>query len=638
MMTDQTPREHQAENSEPSLSQSELEEKSERLHIHDHDRKDFTSFCQRAGLPTAFRYLNLLDEVFKILDVARNARLGLKQDKLMQLALMRRYPQLYDSEKINTAAKIRALESPLVVGETISRNIIEPPILALDVVQKGFNSEYVGHDEIVTPGSRSVDISLEPRYLLCALHVYSWPDSTGEPPRSQLATEMLDTNSSKHHYNALIAAMLHVASDFFKKKARKKSDRAELLKEWNEHQESIHSDFYSNVRSKLGELVDTKDSPHDLRQAVWFIHDSNFFKYTQLKVVLAIDEASALLEFSPIGEFRGSGSFALKDAMAFKTVDTLAIAVDEMARVALKKLLFCDDTTKPVEITEARALALLGPTIGVPLHGQARLNVGLTASHAAHCGYIDPAQELQYSFYPSQPIYALTANDYLYQNEDELVLCIDSLARVLSRGCVDTGEAGEYASRIILLCAMNKTVHDLKTLDKARDGTDNKAPDGMDIDSPPDDMKTLDKAPKTSNKAPNIPDSRPVELKEFPGAIPVARFLETLTGISANTLPLGSIASEQKKRLLEEGMMHWNHFIQCTKTPTTESLMEGLHRGVAMQCQHSQKAFDQVLTIYLKERSRDFLEPKNISFCGVQVKNVPHDTAAQIHIPVVDDP
>ncbi|WAQ86993.1 hypothetical protein PtA15_7A722 [Puccinia triticina] len=176
-MTDQTPREHQAENSEPSLSQSELEKKSERLHIHDDDRKDFTSFCQRAGLPTAFGYLNLLEHLFEILNAGRNDRLTLinfatgrtiqpwrntvflwmaeddqlRQDKLMQLALMRRYPQLYDSEKIDTAAKIRALESPLVVGETILRSIIEPPILALDVVQKGFNSEYVGHDEIVTP-------------------------------------------------------------------------------------------------------------------------------------------------------------------------------------------------------------------------------------------------------------------------------------------------------------------------------------------------------------------------------------------------------------------------------------------------------------------------------------------------------
>ncbi|WAR56873.1 hypothetical protein PtB15_7B725 [Puccinia triticina] len=77
MMTDQTPREHQAENSEPSLSQSELEEKSERLHDSDSHRKDFTSFCQRAGLPTAFQYLNLLDDVFKILDAGRSDRLAL---------------------------------------------------------------------------------------------------------------------------------------------------------------------------------------------------------------------------------------------------------------------------------------------------------------------------------------------------------------------------------------------------------------------------------------------------------------------------------------------------------------------------------------------------------------------------------
>ncbi|OAV85234.1 hypothetical protein PTTG_30676, partial [Puccinia triticina 1-1 BBBD Race 1] len=271
MMTDQTPREHQAENSEPSLSQSELEKKSERLHIHDDDRKDFTSFCQRAGLPTAFGYLNLLEHLFEILNAGRNDRLTLinfatgrtiqpwrntvflwmaeddqlRQDKLMQLALMRRYPQLYDSEKIDTAAKIRALESPLVVGETILRSIIEPPILALDVVQKGFNSEYVGHDEIVTPtiealetwtSAWSPDIYFAPytcivgpsmmgksRLLkeiakeVCVIYICLRPkDSTGEPPRSQLATEMLDTNSSEHHYNALIAAMLHVASDFFK--------------------------------------------------------------------------------------------------------------------------------------------------------------------------------------------------------------------------------------------------------------------------------------------------------------------------------------------------------------------------------------------------------------------------------------
>ena len=54
-----------------------------------------------------------------------------------------------------------------------------------------------------------------------------------------------------------------------------------------------------------------------------------------------------------------------------------------MASFALEKLLCSEKITESLEITDARALALLGPTIGVPLHGQAHLNVTLTASHAA---------------------------------------------------------------------------------------------------------------------------------------------------------------------------------------------------------------------------------------------------------------
>jgi hypothetical protein len=175
-----------------------------------------------------------------------------------------------------------------------------------------------------------------------------------------------------------------------------------------------------------------------------------------------------------------------------KKAATPAIAVDQMALYALRKLLSYDKITETLKITEARALALLGPTIGVSLHAEDRLNVQLTASHAAHCGYLDPTNNVQHSLYPSQPIHALAANNYLYKNESVLISCIDSLARVLSQGCVDTGEAGKYASRIILLCAMSKTVADLKS--------SNKAPDTMNIDFPP------------------------VELIEFPGPIPVANY------------------------------------------------------------------------------------------------------------------
>ncbi|KAI7961373.1 hypothetical protein MJO28_001862 [Puccinia striiformis f. sp. tritici] len=739
-MTDQTPREYLAENSNPSLPQLDLEEKSRRLHSSDYTHKDFMSFYQRAGLPTALRYLELLDEVFKIFSADRYRRSSFinfatgqfiqpwertvddeaaddqfKQDKLMQLALIRRYPQFYDSKKISLEAKIQALESTLDVGATILRNQIQPRLLALDVVKKGYTSDYVGHDDIVTPTIKILEaralawfpeIYFAPytcifgptmigksRLLkelakeVCVIYICLRPKgSTGEPPRSQLATEMVATQSSEEHYNRLITAILYVTVGFFEK-APKASDRTKLLKEWNEYQESTDSDFSSNVRSKFCELVaqNNNDTPSQLRSAAQRISESNFFASPSLKVALAIDEASALLEtppnqeVTPFKKFRrclrniptGTGIFAilvdtnsrlanflpnsrydkssrdigarggkgllyppiykiasfdvmvplhgldnwsdlslperlcrygvpffsvyLDDAMTLKEAVTTAIATNSMARYALKKLLACEDITENIEITEAQALALLGPTIGVPLHGQARLNVELTASHAAHCGYLDSSHEVQFSFYPSQPIYALAANNYLYRNEAVLISCIDSLARVLSRGCADAGEAGEYASRIILLCAMNKTVADIKTSTKALDTK---------IHSPP------------------------VELIEFPGPIPVAKFLETLTGFSANELPLGSIDSHQKNKLLDKGMMFWNHFIPCANTPTTATLMEGLHRGLAMQC-HSQTAFDQVLTIYLKDRSRDSLDEKDISFCGVQVKNVENDADAK---------
>ncbi|KAA1064407.1 hypothetical protein PGT21_001913 [Puccinia graminis f. sp. tritici] len=692
------------------------------------------------AVPTALGYLNLLEELFRILSANREYRLmlikfatgltiqswkdtsnelmldtKLKQDKVIQLALMRRYPQLYNSEKISLEAKIQSLEKPLDAGERLLRNIIQPPQLSLDVVQKGFRSDYVGHDDIVTPTIKALEawssawlqeIYFSPYTCLvgptmmgksrllkelakevCVIYICLRPEgSTGEPPRSQLATEMLATPYSEDHYNRLIAAILSVALGFFEK-ATKTSDRTKLLKEWNKHQESIDSDFYSKVQSKFRKLADLDDAPSHLRSAAQSICKNNFFKSTELKVVLAIDEASALLElplnkevtrfqkfrrslrnvptctsifavlvdtnsrianFLPnsrydrssrdIGARGGKGllyppiykiasfdvmvplhepenwnnlslperlcqygvpfySLYLGDALTLNEAATPAIVVNRMAMYALGKLLFCDNITEKIEITEAQALALLGPTIGVPLHGQARLNVELTSSHAAHCAYLDSTHEVQFSFYPSQPIYALAANNYLYKNERVLISCIDSLACVLSQGCVNTGEAGKFASRIILLCAMNKTVADLKT--------SNKALDQMGIDSLPD------------------------KLIEFPSPVPVAKFLETLTGVPANELPLGSINSYQKKRLLDEGMMFWNHFMHYTHTPTTGSLMEGLHRGLAMQCHHSQKSFDQILTIYLKDQSRDSLDKKDISFCGVQVKNVKNNADAK---------
>jgi hypothetical protein len=283
-------------------------------------------------------------------------------------------------------------------------------------------------------------------------------------------------------------------------------------------------------------------------------------------------------------------SIYLNDLIAEHGTFSLEEAIPGIASFALEKLLCSEKITGSLEITDARALALLGPTIGVPLHGQSHLNVDLTASHAAHCGYLDLTRESQHSFYPSQPIYALAANDFLRKNESVLICCIKSLSSVVSQGDVDKGELGELTSIIILLCAMNTAAAEVKN----------------------EEMKAAHRS--------NNPNTSPVILTTFPSPVPVSKFLQTLTGRPANQLPLGKISDDQKKNLLG-GMMFWNHFLHCSSTPSLGSLMEGLERGLAIQCQHSQPAFNQILPIYLNDESTDKLKKENLTFCGIQVKN-----------------
>ncbi|PLW53972.1 hypothetical protein PCANC_06860 [Puccinia coronata f. sp. avenae] len=270
-----------------------------------------------------------------------------------------------------------------------------------------------------------------------------------------------------------------------------------------------------------------------------------------------------------------------------------AQAVHPIARVALENLL-CSSMTGCIEITESRTLALLGPTIGVPLHGHARQNAQLIASHAAHCGHIDANRDCQYSFYPSQPIYTLAANNYMQKNEDVLILCINSLTDNLSEGHIGPGEVGEIASRIILLCAINKTAADMKAAKET--------PGNM----------------------------IPIERVSFPDPVPVTKFLKTLTGLRAEELPLGPIHADHKRKLLDQGMMFWNHFMDRSARPTTEAFLECLHRGVALQCRPKQEEFNQVLTIYLKDPSEDQLDESNVTFCGIQVDNRENDSELNI--------
>ncbi|KNZ61511.1 uncharacterized protein VP01_13908g1, partial [Puccinia sorghi] len=158
-------------------------------------------------------------------------------------------------------------------------------------------------------------------------------------------------------------------------------------------------------------------------------------------------------------------------------------------------------------------------------------------------------------FYPSQPIYALAANNHLRKYETILISCINSLTSILCQGNVESGDAGECASRIILMCAMNETLARINT-DRNKVVT----------------RSTKRAKPVSLRKTNDLPTSpwQPV---------PVSEFLKTLTGQPANCLSLGSIAETHKKKLLDQGMMFWNHFQFFSSTPTAESLMESMERG-----------------------------------------------------------
>ncbi|KAI9601120.1 hypothetical protein H4Q26_000921 [Puccinia striiformis f. sp. tritici PST-130] len=294
IMTDQTPQKNRSNISDSSLSQSDPEERSRRLYTSDRDHQDFISFCRRAGLSTALRYLELFEEVFEIL----SADHPVTRSWLINFATGKALPSTLRQQKIDLAAKNRSLECASDVGERILRNTVQPPVFARDAVEKGFTSDYVGHDNIVAStiktleawssawfretyfapytclvGPTMIGKSRLPKELakeVCVIYICLRPvGSTGEPPRSQFATEMLARQYSEEHYDRLIAAVLSVAIVF------------------------------RGIQFKSRDLVGSNDTPSDLGRAAQSICENEFFKSTQLKVVLAIDEASALLELTP---------------------------------------------------------------------------------------------------------------------------------------------------------------------------------------------------------------------------------------------------------------------------------------------------------------------------------------------------
>ncbi|KAA1070099.1 hypothetical protein PGT21_022587 [Puccinia graminis f. sp. tritici] len=241
---------------------------------------------------------------------------------------------------------------------------------------------------------------------------------------------------------------------------------------------------------------------------------------------------------------------------------------NSILELARSKLLGPTEKTRSSAVINVQAFAFLGPTIQPRINGALHLNAELIAYHAAHCDHISPGCEMVMSNYPSQFTLAAAAMKFLAE-ESNLIESILHAAR----------GTGGITSRIILLRAMEAAL--------------------------------------ANSSEEGVPDERPVRL---------VNFLKALTGKEAEDLDLGSIGTEQRRDLLDHGMIFWNHFSRIKYTPTPKELGRFMYRGMAAQYLPNQPDIDQVFPVYL-QRDSDDLDVEYVSFSGIQVKIYETDTS-----------
>ncbi|KAI7960033.1 hypothetical protein MJO29_005101 [Puccinia striiformis f. sp. tritici] len=519
----------------------------------------------------------------------------------------------------------------------------------------------------------------------CVVYICICPEGvSGHPPRSEYASRiLLDSkcpNLQNQHERLLLAIFLAVTEFFCSELSETKQD---IMERWIDHslpKKDRLGDppFWSVVEDKMNHLPASSryagQNARPIRNALNKIKENtSFIADTELRVLLAIDEARGLFKsgketdssffryfccalelvpprstgffsvlvdttsrvsnFNPpelhdpspmIGQTRQQKLFPpiyeiatfdinVKDPPttwqqlqsplrllcygfpfwrvyaddAKKQGLTKDEIVMELTQFALQKLL-CTTEEEPVpaaSLTTAQAFALLGSTIQPQLYGASQLNAELVASHGAQCMYIELSRQMLISEYPSQFTFSSAANQYLASDEARLIQCIRLLASARRQGHVSSGDVGELVSRIILLRAMQITMWNSK------------------------------QKPRNSKHEPDqvtMPYRTGVKLVDF---------LQTLTGQDRDKMNLGSINSTNKNKLLDEGQLFWNHFVSIDHTPTSAGLMSQLHRGLAVNCKPNQCSFDQLFTIYLQSDLASALDEKNITFCGIKIKN-----------------
>ncbi|KAH9463215.1 hypothetical protein MJO29_008529 [Puccinia striiformis f. sp. tritici] len=654
-----------------------------------------------------------LETLMKKLELTREAD-GEKIKTLIRRAHFVRFPEC-DASELTVTKMLHALG----FSRALAKQIVDatPQInWSTEIVQQGFNEEYQGHDLIVIPTLETLQLyatqwredaykapytsiisptmSGKTRLLkelakhVCVVYVCLRKDgSTCQPPRSHLARHFIPEEPKLNmirHYSHLLIAILNTVSDFFSQPDRRTKSLKDLLFEWFDYSFQMDntpkSEFNLKVEKELKELNEAnspKPNPtwDDIRigdletrnklaaAASKVAAIMEFEKHGNLKVLLAIDEASNLIDridkqlqipyfrvfrralsgipfsmgffsvftdttsrianfnpaldrdpcsrfhsrgvglFTPIYKISAFDAFVSQEkpsswndllsaerlfnygcpfyGLYFKgeLKKTPEDAVQATAMIAEAKLLFKTQSASPGKLSSPQCFAILGSIIQTRVSLHAPINSELVASHAAHCVYIDAKRKMIVSDYPPQFVYASAANRVLASDDKRCIECIDALADAVKKGLVASGDAGEMATRLILIRAMQKT------------------------------------KPIAHKITDSIPNGYSVQLGDF---------LRTLSGKDPRDMKFDCIETADRDNLLNNGRIFFNHFTRISYTPSATNFLELLYRGVAVQCKSGQAGLDELFPIYLAPPStsqHSKLDPSKITFCGVQTKN-----------------
>ncbi|KAI7955294.1 hypothetical protein MJO28_005694 [Puccinia striiformis f. sp. tritici] len=590
---------------------------------------------------------------------------------ISKLALMLQHPTFTSHAELSHQTRVDAINCSssdeakvILMGRSVRReiflqgyehaykesdDIMKPVLKTLGKFASNWSAQYLAPcSAFVAPSMNGkTRLLMELSKHTCVVYVCLRPESSsGHPPRSRYAAEiLLDTAPSTekllNQFEDLILAILITVAQFFENIGDATNDFK--MTEWistslPSKKQLSDPPFWDKVKDEMELVKASKAAKNEQFEAVSVrIQEATEFMGTEnLRVLLAIDEARELLKSGATSDFSFFRIFrcALK-RIPYKS-KIFAVFADTTSRVSnfnppahedpshrigmtstdVQEELFppiyeiptfdLNVTAPPTtwqqlqspfrlfafslmalpfgassSLTDSQAIALLGSTVQPQLYGASRLNSKLVSSHGAQCMFIDPSQEILISEYPSQFTFSSAANEYLAFGDERLIRCIKVLTFTRRQGHLGSGDADELVSRIILLRAMQET------------------------------MKKKTPPPGLNNVT--MPFGHSVRLHDF---------LETLTGLEGLAkLNLGTIGENQKKRLLDEGQVFWNHFISIDHTPSSSDLLRKLYRGLAINCKPNQPGFDQIFTVYLQSKPTETLDEENITFCDIQVKN-----------------